>query len=384
MRILILGHGSSTHVKRPINQLLDRSCEVFFAGSENPYPTGRPGYYYLWYPFFGRCIYRRTGHVIGDLLAKLSFIPLLRYYYNKFKPDITHVHWVDCHAYYCLQAGLHPLILSIWGSDINNCFAPGADQRHNNIISQVLSKANKIIIDSPEMAGKCSFLAKHDMNTIELLHLGVMPNFLRNFGKNKLEIKSFYHIPEDARVLLSIRALTPFYQHELILKAFGLVFPRLTKRTVLVFKKFNEMNDNYSRELNFLAKHLGMENSIFWINHIADPQLPNVYSMADVIINFPVQDTFPITFLEAAASQVPVITNALPSYVNTFAEQYFKMVQDNSVTGLAEALFDELELLPTPKEKLSAAHSFVEKNFNQANYINRLLDIYSDIVQFRN
>ena len=56
-------------------------------------------------------------------------------------------------------------------------------------------------------------------------------------------------------------------------------------------------------------------------------QLPEIYALADVIINYPSMDTLPVTFMEAAACERPVVTSRLPSYMGTFAERYFLMVE---------------------------------------------------------
>jgi len=363
-------------------QLLDLNIEVVFADQLNPLPGGHANYQHVWYPLFGKCIYRKIGYFLGDLLAKYTFIPLLRQIRRNYQPDITHVHWVDCHAYYCMLAELKPLVLSVWGSDINNCFLPGADLKHNQILGITLSKADKILVDSEDMNSKCSLLAGHQLKSTELLHLGLnLSHFGINQNQSKSLIKQNYQLPGDARILLSVRAFLPFYQHEKILLAFAEVLPLLTKKTVLVFKRYNEVNNKYYEHLLALAKQLGIDEKIYWIEKVPDKRLSDLFFISDAYINFPVQDTFPVTFLEAAVSEKPMITNILPSYEGTFVVNYFHLVNDESVSGLAKAIYDEFEVAPTTQEKLRAAHQAVENSYSENNYKNRLIEIYRDLLK---
>ncbi len=380
MRVLLLGSGYSIHVRRPLMLLLSQGYEVIFAGEPNPLPEGNPNFTQVNYPFFGRCIYRKLGHFLGDYLALITFVPLLTQIRKKYQPDITHVHWVDCHALYCYQANLHPLVLSVLGSDINNCFKPNADIKHNKKMGYILSNAEKVIVDSAEMMDKCSALANKNLENTELLHLGINPQ-LFSFHQNESvsSLKHFFNIPVDAKVILSVRAFAPLYQHEKVVEAFAQVLPNLRKKTVLVLKRFNESNKRYFLDVLALIKQLGIEDSIYWVNHVPDARIPDLYHISDLIINFPFQDTFPVTFLEAAASEKPVITNYLPSYENTFAKDFFRTVEDSSITGLAQAILDELEVAPTPQDKLQAAHLIVDKDFNEKHYLNKLMEIYKDV-----
>jgi glycosyltransferase involved in cell wall biosynthesis len=317
---------------------------------------------------------------LGDYVALITFVPLLRQIRKKYRPDITHVHWVDCHALYCIQANLHPLVLSVWGSDVNNCFESNADIKHNQKMGFILSNAEKVIVDSAEMLGKCSALANKNLKNTELLHLGINPQiFSFKINESVAALKQQFNIPLDSRVILSVRAFAPLYQHEKILAAFAQVLPNLRRKTVLVLKRFNESNNKYYVDILTLIKQLGIENSICWLGQVPDARIPDLYHIIDLIINFPSQDTFPITFLEAAASEKPLITNYLPSYENTFARDFFRIVDDGSIARLAQSIYEELEVAPTPQDKLQAAHRMVEKDFDEKHYMNRLVEIYTGL-----
>jgi glycosyltransferase involved in cell wall biosynthesis len=223
-------------------------------------------------------------------------------------------------------------------------------------------------------------LAGRPLENTELLHLGINSHL---FGINKSApiLKQSFKLPADARVVLSARAFTPLYRHEEILLAFSKIFSALRKKTVLVFKRFNESDKGYYTKISTLVKELGLEDFVYWVEQVSDAAMPDLYYISDVIVNFPVQDAFPVTFLEAAVSQKPVITNKFPSYENTFVVDCFRLIKNDSIEGLAQALLDELEVTPTLPENIEKARLAAMKHFSEERYINRLAEIYVNLLE---
>src|SRR5262249_39561715 len=134
-------------------------------------------------------------------------------------------------------------------------------------------------------------------------------------------------IPGSAKVLLSMRALTRRYGHHHILEAFHRARPWIASDCFLVFKEFNPSQSPevraYKQELQECATQYGIAHRVRWVPEIPYDRLPGLYATADAIVNFPCMDAFPVTFLEAAACERPVISCHLPSYQGTFADEYF-------------------------------------------------------------
>lgn len=78
---------------------------------------------------------------------------------------------------------------------------------------------------------------------------------------------------------------------------------------------------------------LGVEPHIRWMEAV-----PAVYSAADVMVNFPDQDSLTATLQEAAACERPFISALLPEYRGTFVEKYGRMVAPGDLGGLADAI----------------------------------------------
>jgi len=134
-----------------------------------------------------------------------------------------------------------------------------------------------------------------------------------------------------------IRALTPLYNHQIILRAFAAAHQSFSHPAVLVFKSYHE-NDGVETDLRQLASSLGVSSSVFWVRDIEYDAMPGLYAFADAVVNFPAMDAFPVSLMEAAACQTPVITIALPSYRDTFIERHMRLVSSGSTDELATAM----------------------------------------------
>ena len=381
----MLASWPSIHSQRPLNWLLENGCDVVFVDRKNPYPEGRDRYQFLPYPGpRGTRYYGRLGPRVASRFGLWTVALQLRLLWRRIRPDVVHLHWVNRHAYHCVKAGLRPLVLSVWGSDINRHFLPAADPEYRRIIGQALAHADLVIVDAQGMAEKCALLAGCEIRT-ELLHLGVNTKTFRpGYGQAANEWRRRLAVPGDAKVLLSIRIWRPQYGHHVILEAFSQALPRLQTDCVLVFKIYpisSHDSTAYEIELRRRAEQLGIARWVRWMEEVTFAQLPEIYAFADVIVNYPSMDTFPVTFLEAAACERPVISIRLPSYQGTFAERYFRMVEPGEVTDLANAI---VELINQPSGQtarlLSEARRVVEQEYNESIYIQRLLDIYREFV----
>ncbi len=388
MKILMIAPGNSIHSKRPLDLLLENGCNVIFVDSINPYPEGRDRYLFLSYPGpRGMSYYKILGEKITGRLMFWSVVLQLWLIWMRVRPDVVHVHWVDYRAYHCVMARLRPLVLSVWGTDINQYYLPGADTEKLSTIRKALAKADTVIVDAQIMYSKCAHLAKCEIHT-ELLHLGVDTRVFRTGYRDAVfEWRRRLAIPPYAKVLFSMRAFDQRYNHHIILDAFAQAQPRFKTNAILIFKTYNQKyyagSVEYKIHLYRRAEELGIGGSLRWMEEVPFAQLPEIYALADVIINYPSLDTFPVTFMEAAACERPAVTSRLPSYLGTFAEQYFYMVEPENITALADALVKIVnDNDATQRGALIAeARKVVENEYDESVYIKQLLHIYRKLVK---
>lgn len=388
-KILMIAPGNDIHALRPLNWLLQRGYRIVFSNGVDPFPEGRERYEFINLPHtHGKGVFRRLlGEHTGTRLSTMPATIYLKKLWRRICPDIVHVHWIDDRAYCCARAGLHPLVLTAWGGDIHSLFLPGASQATRRRVGETLARADKILVDSVDMHGKCVELAAREV-AVELITPGVNTDLFRpGFAREALEWRRRLDILENATVLLSIRGWSPLYRHESILKAFARALPQLHSEAVLVLKILKRASMDralYERELRDLVKKLDIARSVRWMEEVPLDRLPEIYSFADVILNYPSRDAFPVTFLEAAACECPVITCRLPAYAGTFAEDYYHLVSSDDLNELSEAIVTfvngsrDASREPLHELRREVCHKYDDRIASQ-----QLIDIYQKICSRR-
>ncbi len=390
-KLFMIAPGHDIHSLRPLNWLLNKRYRIFFSNRSNPFPKGQSDFKFIRfpYPIGGRLFPRLFGKIIGVwLFRRFEWLTTLRLkiLFRQINPDIVHVHWIDDRAYFCALAGLHPLIFTAWGTDINQHFLPNADPVSKRRIGKALSKADIILSDSADILKKCTELAGKQCPT-ELITLGVNTDIFRpGYTQDALEWRRKLNIPDNTTVFLSIRGWSPLYRHESILKAFSMALPQLQSKAVLVFKILKRVNTDhiaYEIKMRELANKLNVQHFVRWMEEVPIDSLPGIYSFADVIINYPSIDAFPVTFLEAAACECPVISCRLPSYFGSFAEEYFTLVSTEDIAELSDAIVNfELDRGLHYKEGLRELRRMVCEQNDENIVAERLNNIYRNLLTF--
>jgi len=237
-----------------------------------------------------------------------------------------------------------------------------------------LSGADLVIYDAPDVKDKCEILGGQGLNTA-FLHFGVDTNFFTTRPYSVRQAwRERYHIPQDAVVLLSPRAWNSMYRHHDILEAFSMSLGKLTRKAYLVFKLYNGNNDSeiahslYKQNMISRAEALGISDVVLFVDEMTYDELPELYAMSDIVVNFPEMDALGITLMEAAACYRQIISIELHCYKGTFVEKYAKMV--TNITGLEKAIIGAVNELPSAKLLIQArkevetffdCHFFCEK-----------------------
>ena len=87
-----------------------------------------------------------------------------------FEPDLVHAHYVTGYGLWAWKAGIHPTLLSVWGSDVNE-FAAGGVKRM--IVRYLLGKADHITVASYFLENTVKRLASKIGDRISVIPFGV-------------------------------------------------------------------------------------------------------------------------------------------------------------------------------------------------------------------
>ena len=287
MRVMMLAPGRSSHTLRPLKWLLERKVEVVFVDDEAPGLAGQGanGCRFVGYPRLrgARILHRIAGARAASRLGRAWSTRQLRRLAEVIRPDLVHVHFVDRRAFCAARAGLRPLVLSVWGSDVNRLLDSTADPEQLKMAAFSLNQARLVIVDAPDMPEKCERLAGRALSILKL-PLGVDTEVFRPRPEStRARWRSLLAIPPSAPVLVSVRAWDPLYAHDAILRAFARARPRLPREAVLVFKRYCPDPDRdrvraLTRDIETLAEKLGVMPSIRFLDEMPPDELPDVYT----------------------------------------------------------------------------------------------------------
>lgn len=383
MKILMLAPGNWIHSIRPLRWLLNSGQEVVFVDKVRPIVEESSRFKFIPYPIIrAKRFYSWLGKPVSDRIGQWTVQEQLCWIRRWSKADVVHLHWVDARAHQVVRAKLRPLVLSVLGSDINRYFVSESSSEDRQRAGYVLKNADIVLVDSEDMIEKCQQLAGGVAN-VKLFPVGIdTKKYSLEYEDEVANWRKKLQIPPDAIVLLSIRALGPVYNHHVILNAFSRAIHYCAKPVYLIMKDYNNHLPAYKKELQELIQTLGIEPNVRWIEvPIPDSEMPVLYKLANLIINYPCYDAFPVSFVEAAAAARPMISCRLPAYQQTFADKYFKMVKANDLNSLSDGLIEFLSGNWKPvATELVEAQLLIQQSYDESTSAKNLLSIYQGLI----
>lgn len=374
MKILLIAPSKAEHSRRLLKILINAGHSVTFVDFSNPCPGENGKFTYVEYPRNSWFKWSTLRSAIKPILTVIS----LRELWKRIKPDVTHVIDIDRRAVRCTQAGIHPLVLTSFGSDINDIFEKkGHTQKQWREISLALKKADQITADTNEILDRCEQIAGCHLNT-NLFYFGIDLNLFKPRTKEeKIKLRSSLGIPREYKIVLSPRRITEKMQQEEILRAFAEVIQEGKIKAVLLLRRFGGYQLDYENGITELSEELGISSSVQWVEEMDYQDIPILYNLADVIINYPKQDGLPVTLFEASACMTPVITSNLSAYKEFLEGGCFIQVSVGERAGLVNAIKQVLSQQGYTTQQLQDNYDLVRMIADQQKTLMNLERIYS-------
>ena len=233
---------------------------------------------------------------------------------------------------------------------------------------RILFKSDKVIALSRFMSERVREIHHYPDRRIIKIPGGIDLDHFNLPDGGKGTEKTKMALPEDKTVFLTLRNLVPRMGLENLIKAFHR--SKLLQRKSLLLiggRGFMEAH------LKQMTAHFQLENSIRFMGHVPDRELPTLYQAADFFV-LPTSklEGFGLVILEALASGTPVLgtpVGAIPEILGGFDK---KLIFNG--TGRKE-IQEKLEQVLRVPEKYSFApqtcRAFVESRFSWAKVANR-------------
>lgn len=377
MKVLLLGAGTSIHLQRWANALVQAGVHLQVATLHTPLPQG-------WDPHVVLHRLQPFG-----ALGYAAAVPALRRLLRAQAFDLIHVHYATGYGALATLANCRPRLLSVWGSDVDEF--PDKSPLHAALVRQVLLSADALAATSQALAQRVQHLLQHQPVPVPVVHItpfGVDTEFFAP--------RPWRPVSEAAQdlagplVIGSSKGLAALYGMDVLLRAFALLPERLpaglpsnlpappTPARELHLRLL--ATGPQHAELQALSRQLGVQNRVQFVGGLAHADMPAALQALDIFVAPSRRESFGVSVLEASACRVPVVA----SRVGGLPE-----VVDDGSTGLlvpsddAPALANALLLLATdePRRRAmgAAGRRLVELRYRWADSMATMLALYVEL-----
>ena len=217
--------------------------------------------------------------------------------------DLVHAHQLFPFGVATATAGIHPFVLSPWGTDI---LVQARTGHRADKARRAIAAADSLVLNSAANEQAC-------------IDLGARPETIRhiiwyaeldNFGPERADpgFRSGLGWPDDALVVLSPRALRADTNVDVVVKAFAAAVAKEPRARLVLAARRTPLK----AELEALVEELGIGEAVAFVR-AEIPELPALYASADVAVSLARSDSTPASLLEAMASGLPAVCGIAPS-----------------------------------------------------------------------
>ena len=304
-----------------------------------------------------RTITKEIGNVTK--LSYLMKLLLVKREIRSFKPDIVHAHFATSNGLLGSLSNFHPLIVSVWGSDVFDF--PEISPLHRALLRFNLSRADRVLSTSVIMARQTN---RFTHKPVEVTPFGVD---IHQFSPMKRAV-------HPGIVVGTVKTLEPKYGVEYLLHAFKLLSdrnPQLTLNLLVVG------GGSQREQLESLAARLKIQESVTFTGHVPYREIARCHNMIDVSVFTSTSDSFGVAAVEASACGNPVVASnvgGLPEVVEHGVTGFIVPPRDPHKT--AEAI-EKLVLDGSLRACMgSAGRQRVKKLFNWDDNVSQMIEIY--------
>lgn len=326
MKVLILADAGSTHTTKWVNSLISRGVEIILYSlsefNQNDYTDSPLLKIYATNITSSKNIHERG---IFKKFIYVKALPRLKKIIKKHRPDILHAHYASSYGTLGALSGMHPFILSMWGSDVY--LFPRKNKLFKSIIKYNLKKADLVLSTSKMMALETS---KYTDKKIEITPFGVDTNLFspsENINNDN-----------DQIVIGTIKKLDYIYGIDLLIKAFAklLNINSNLKMKLVIAGVGNEMDN-----LKKLAKAESVSDFVEFPGRISQKKVAEYLNVFDVYVALSRSESFGVAIVESMSCGTPVVVS--------------------DAGGLPEVVEDNVSGFVVPTENIDKAVDAIQK-----------------------
>lgn len=227
----------------------------------------------------------------------LRAIPTLRRLHREIRPVLTHAHYLTSYGAISALAGVKPLIVTAWGSDL--LVNVQRSVIHRQMTKLALLRADAITVVAEHMIPVVRELVPGVENCLRLIPFGVDTDMFRPEER----VQSF-----DGLRIVCTRFLEPLYDHDTLLRALAVCVSRGLRFHL------DLVGDGSLRfSLEALARDLGISKQVSFLGRVSHQELAGMLPGYDVFVTASRSDGNNVSLNEAMASGVFPIASDIPA-----------------------------------------------------------------------
>jgi L-malate glycosyltransferase len=247
-----------------------------------------------------------TAHRFHDLepamrvkgLRKMRFAPALRNLARRLDVDVVHAHYLLPYGWWAAEAGVHPLVMSPWNTDI---FTYGRERaRGRKRVRAAVAAGDDYVVSSIGNADETVRLGADP----DRVHRIVWYVDLRPFGPEhrKPGLAARFGWPDDSLVILSLRNYRPNTNLDVLLRAFHRVSQEEPRVRLVMAARGGWIRD----QIEAVLDELQLRDRVAQI-FAAPDELPELCASSDIGISIASTDATPASMIESMASGLPMV-----------------------------------------------------------------------------
>lgn len=278
---------------------------------------------------------RLGGRSVDDCWRVITFIRLLR----RCRPDIVHVHFA--YSYYGWLAGLlscRPLVVTVMGGDVLFEEQGSPTPVGKWMTLELLRKADYITSKSDYLTEVLDRLGGFGHKAERIVWGVAVTKFHR---VDATELRYSLGLARDRRVILSPKILRPLYRVHLVVEAMAAVSRAIPELILLITEYLPDAD--YKLQISRLVERLGLTSHVMFCGQIDHSDMPQYYSLSEMVVAVPSSDGLPQTLLESMACETPNLLSKLPRYEEIVRHRESAYFVEPTAAAIAEGIVRLLE-----------------------------------------
>ncbi len=257
--------------------------------------------------------------------------------------------------------------------DYNNIFDQVERLNDLTVGKQTLHEADRVIAISNATKNYVLSLGAKS-SKVKVIHNGVDLQRFKPLPHVKAEMRKKLGIPQDARVVLTVRRLVYKNGIDTLIESASLATKKNHKIVFLAVGKGPDMSSVQQQ-----IKQLGLERNFKLAGFVPDEELHLYYNTADLFV-LPSKsgEGLPLVAQEAMACGLPVVATNVGGISEIMVKGYGKLVRANDSEAMAEAIVEFAEI--NFQESKGELRLVVEENYGWDKNVEQLIEIYEELI----